>query len=63
MYINARSKLKHVRDPFPLESTAKLVFPEHNHVTHSGIRRLLGSNLENELLVWADSARNKIMYD
>jgi hypothetical protein len=28
------------------------------YATCSGKRRLLGSNLENELLVWADSAQN-----
>jgi hypothetical protein len=33
------------------------------YVTHSGKRRLLGSNLQNKLLVWADSAQNYLYND
>jgi hypothetical protein len=32
-------------------------------MTHSGKRRLLGSNLENKLMLWADSAQNDVWYD
>jgi hypothetical protein len=30
------------------------------YMTHSGKRRLLGSNLENKLMLWADSAQNDV---